>query len=316
LQVNAYLKLSAVVAVATITLKTAAWWLTDSVGLLSDALESLVNLAGALFALWMVVIAARPADEDHPYGHHKAEYFSSGFEGILIFVAALAIMVAAVQRLMAPRPLEALSLGIALSVVSTVLNGVLAWAMMRKAKAHRSIALEGDARHLYTDVWTTCGVVLGLLAAKATGWLWLDPVIAIAVALNVAREGYGLVRRSSDGLMDMAVEPDVKAKVDAVLASFEHPQTIRFDHISTRRAGQRHFLDMHMHMPPSWSLQRAASLRGTVEQALMDAVPGLRATIQLLPSDVEAHAVVADAEQSAAGTQPSAVNPVPILERP
>jgi cation diffusion facilitator family transporter len=294
LQVSSYLKLSAVVAVATIALKTAAWWLTDSVSLLSDAMESLVNLAGALFALWMVVIAARPADDDHPYGHHKAEYFSSGFEGILIFIAALAIMAAAAQRLMAPRPLESLSLGLVLSLISTVLNGALAWAMMRKAKAHRSIALEGDARHLYTDVWTSCGVVLGLLAAKATGWLWLDPVIAIVVALNVAREGYALVRRSSDGLMDMAVEPDVKAKVDAVLASFEHPQTIRFDHINTRRAGQRHFVDMHMHMPPSWSLQRAAALRGSVEQALMTAVPGLRATIQLLPSDVEAHAVVAD----------------------
>jgi cation diffusion facilitator family transporter len=294
LQVSSYLKLSAVVAVATIALKTAAWWLTDSVSLLSDAMESLVNLAGALFALWMVVIAARPADDDHPYGHHKAEYFSSGFEGILIFIAALAIMAAAAQRLMAPRPLESLSLGLVLSLISTVLNGVLAWAMMRKAKAHRSIALEGDARHLYTDVWTSCGVVLGLLAAKATGWLWLDPVIAIAVALNVAREGYTLVRRSSDGLMDMAVEPDVKARVDAVLASFEHPQTIRFDHITTRRAGQRLFVDMHMHMPPSWSLQRAAALRGSVEQALMTAVPGLRATIQLLPSDVEAHAVVAD----------------------
>jgi cation diffusion facilitator family transporter len=294
LQVSSYLKLSAVVAVATIALKTAAWWLTDSVSLLSDAMESLVNLAGALFALWMVVIAARPADDDHPYGHHKAEYFSSGFEGILIFIAALAIMAAAAQRLVAPRPLESLSLGLVLSLISTVLNGALAWAMMRKAKAHRSIALEGDARHLYADVWTSCGVVLGLLAAKATGWLWLDPVIAIAVALNVAREGYTLVRRSSDGLMDMAVEPDVKARVDAVLASFEHPQTIRFDHITTRRAGQRLFVDMHMHMPPSWSLQRAAALRGSVEQALMTAVPGLRATIQLLPSDVEAHAVVAD----------------------
>ncbi len=309
MQVSSYLKLSAVVAVVTIALKTAAWWLTDSVSLLSDAMESLVNLAGALFALWMVVIAARPADDDHPYGHHKAEYFSSGFEGILIFIAALAIMAAAAQRLMAPRPLESLSLGLVLSLISTVLNGALAWAMMRKAKAHRSIALEGDARHLYTDVWTSCGVVLGLLAAKATGWLWLDPVIAIAVALNVAREGYSLVRRSSDGLMDTAVEPEVKAKVDAVLAAFETPSTIRFDHISTRSAGQRRFVDMHMHMPPSWSLQRAAALRGSVEQALMEAVPGLRATIQLLPSDVEAHAVVADAEQQAVATLPPTIAP-------
>ena len=289
MQVRSYLKLSVVVALATITLKTAAWWLTDSVGLLSDAMESVVNLAGATFALWMVVVAARPADEDHHYGHHKAEYFSSGFEGILIFAAALAIIWAAVQRLLAPRPVEQLDLGLGLSVLASVLNGVLAWAMLRKAREHRSMALEGDARHLFTDVWTSLGVVLGLIAAKFSGWLWLDPAIAIAVALNVAREGYALVRRSSEGLMDMAVEPEVHATILEVLEGFAHPKTIRFDHVNTRRAGQRRYVDLHMHMPPSWSLQRAAALRGSVEQALMSAVPGLRATIQLLPSDVEAH---------------------------
>jgi cation diffusion facilitator family transporter len=289
MQVQSYLKLSVVVALATITLKTAAWWFTDSVGLLSDAMESVVNLAGAIFALWMVVVAARPADEDHPYGHHKAEYFSSGFEGILIFVAALAIMWAAVQRLMAPREVGQLNLGLALSVAASVLNGALAWAMLRKAREHRSIALEGDARHLFTDVWTSVGVVVGLVAAKLSGWLWLDPVLAIAVALNVAREGYSLVRRSSEGLMDMAVEPEVTGAIQEVLESFVHPNTIRFDHVSTRRAGQRRFVDLHMHMPPAWTLQRAAALRASVEQALMSAVPGLRASIQLLPMDVEAH---------------------------
>lgn len=289
MQVSSYLKLSVAVAIATIALKTTAWWLTDSVGLLSDAMESGVNLAGALFALWMVTVAARPADDEHPYGHHKAEYFSSGFEGILIFLAALAIVWAAVQRLLDPRPLEQLGLGLALSVVSSILNGLLAWAMLRKAKEHRSMALEGDARHLFTDVWTSAGVVVGLILASLTGWLWLDPTIAIAVALNVAREGYSLVRRSSEGLMDMAVEPEVQAKVDEVLAGFAHPTTLRFDHVWTRRAGQRRYVDLHMHMPPSWSLQRAAALRTSVEQALMSAVPGLRATIQLLPMDVEAH---------------------------
>ncbi len=289
MQVQSYLKLSVVVALATISLKTAAWWFTDSVGLLSDAMESVVNLAGATFALWMVVVAARPADEDHPYGHHKAEYFSSGFEGILIFVAALAIVWAAVQRLMAPREVEQLNLGLALSVAASVLNGALAWAMLRKAREHRSIALEGDARHLFTDVWTSVGVVVGLVAAKLSGWLWLDPVLAIAVAINVAREGYSLVRRSSEGLMDMAVEPEVTGAIQQVLDSFVHPNTIRFDHVSTRRAGQRRFVDLHMHMPPSWTLQRAAALRASVEQALMSAVPGLRASIQLLPMDVEAH---------------------------
>ena len=151
------------------------------------------------------------------------------------------------------------------------------------------MALEADARHLFTDVWTSVGVVIGLLGVAATGWLWLDPVVAIAVAGNVAREGYSLVRQSADGLMDHSLEAEVVQQIDEVLAGFAHPRTLRFDHISTRRAGQRRFVDLHMHMPAGWSLQRAAALRMSVEQALMSAVPGLRATIQLLPMDVEAH---------------------------
>ena len=288
MQVASYLKLSVAVALATMGLKTAAWWLTGSVGLLSDALESLVNLAGAMFALMMVTVAAQPPDEDHPYGHHKAEYFSSGFEGVLILVAALAIIWAAVQRLMAPQPLEALGLGLGLSVLSSVLNGALAYAMLRKAREHRSMALEADARHLFTDVWTSAGVVLGLLAVQATGWLWLDGAIAIALAANIAREGVMLVWRSADGLMDRALEPEVRAEIERTLDGFRH-QAIRFDHVTTRRAGQRRFVDLHMHMPSSWTLGRAAAVRTSVEQALMSAVPGLRASIQLLPMDVEAH---------------------------
>jgi cation diffusion facilitator family transporter len=288
MQVSAYLKLSIAVALATIALKTAAWWVSDSVGLLSDALESLVNLAGAMFALAMVTVAARPPDDEHPYGHHKAEYFSSGFEGVLIFAAALAIVWAAVHRLLDPQPLQAVGLGIALSVVSSALNGALAYSMLRKARQARSIALEGDARHLFTDVWTSAGVVAGLLAAQATGWLWLDPVLAIAVALNILREGASLVSRSAGGLMDQSLEPDARAQIDEVLKGFEH-HAIRFDHVVTRRAGQRRFVDLHMHMPAGWSLGRAAALRTSVEQALMAAVPGLRATIQLLPLNVEAH---------------------------
>jgi cation diffusion facilitator family transporter len=288
MQVVSYLKLSVAVALVTIALKTGAWWITDSVGLLSDAMESLVNLAGAMFALTMVTIAAQPPDEDHPYGHHKAEYFSSAFEGGLIFVAALAIIWAAVQRLRVPQPIAQVGVGLALSVLSSVLNGALAWAMLRKARTARSMALEADARHLYTDVWTSAGVIVGVLAVVATGWLWLDPVIAIAVALNILREGSSLMRRSADGLMDRAVEPDVQRQIDDTLAQFRH-QSIRFDHLTTRSAGSRRFVDLHMHMPPSWTLGRAAAVRASVEQALMAAVPGLRATIQLLPMDVEAH---------------------------
>ena len=288
MQVRSFLWLSVAVALGTMALKTGAWWLTSSVGLLSDALEALVNLAGALFALMMVAVAAQPADAEHPYGHHKAEYFSSGFEGLLILLAALAIIAAAVRRLITPQPIEALGLGLGLSVFASVLNGMLAWAMLRKAREARSVALEADARHLFTDVWTTAGVVVGLGAVIVTGWTWLDPVVAIAVAANIVREGGRLVWRASQGLMDRAVEADVRAQIERTLAEFAHP-AIRFDHVVTRRAGQRRFVDLHMHMPSSWSLGRAASLRGSVEQALMSAVPGLRASIQLLPMDVEAH---------------------------
>ncbi|MEW6694412.1 MAG: cation diffusion facilitator family transporter [Pseudomonadota bacterium] len=284
---------SVAVALSTIALKTLAWWLTDSVGLLSDAMESVVNLASAMFGLWMVTVAARPADDDHPYGHHKAEYFSSGFEGILIIAAALGILWAAASRLWAPQPLQRLDWGLALSVLSSALNGGLAWVMLRASRVHRSMALEADARHLLTDVWTSAGVVVGLALAWLSGWLWLDALVAMGVALNIAREGVHLLWRSTQGLMDEAVEPEVRTAIDDVLVGFAHQRNgsdiIRFDHVHTRKAGQRRYVDLHMHMPASWTLGRAAALRTSVEQALMSAVPGLRATIQLLPSDVEAH---------------------------
>ena len=293
MQAKTLLKLSVVAAVATIAMKTGAWWLTGSVGLLSDAMESFVNLASAIFGLVMVTIAARPADEDHPYGHHKAEYFSSGFEGALIIAAAGGIIWTAVHRLYDPQPLEQVGWGLALSVASSGLNGLLAWVMFRSAREHRSIALEADARHLVTDVWTSVGVVVGIAAVQVSGWLWLDPVVAIGVALNILWEGFHLMWRSSQGLMDEAVEPEVMATIRQTLDGFEHQrgdtQIIRFDHITTRKAGQRRFVDLHMHMPSTWSLGRAAAVRTSVEQALMSAVPGLRASIQLLPSDVEAH---------------------------
>lgn len=278
------------VALVTIVLKTLAWHLTGSVGLLSDALESFVNLAGAVFALAMVTVASRPADEDHPYGHHKAEYFSSGFEGILIVGASVAIFWAAAHRLSAPQPLEQVGGGLALSVASSALNGVLAWLMFRSAREHRSVALEADARHLVTDVWTSAGVVVGIGAAGATGWLWLDAVVAMAVALNILKEGAHMVWRASQGLMDAAIEPDAQGAIDATLRDFAQgePQ-LRFDHLVTRQAGQRRFAGLHMHVPADWSLGRAAQLRGAVEAALMRAVPGLRVTIELLPVGVEAY---------------------------
>lgn len=283
---------SIAVAGVTIALKTLAWVVTGSVGLLSDAMESFVNLASAMFALAMVTVAARPADDDHPYGHHKAEYFSSGFEGILIVGVSGGILWAAGHRLMDPQPIEQLGWGLGLSVLSSALNGFLAWLMFRSAREYRSIALEADARHLVTDVWTSAGVLVGIAGAALTGWLWLDALAAIAVALNILKEGVELVWRSSQGLMDSAVEPEVQATIDVTLQQFvlsQAPGAVRFDHVSTRRAGQRQFVDMHLHMPADWTLRHAAELRGQVERALMTAVPGLRATIELLPTDVEAH---------------------------
>jgi cation diffusion facilitator family transporter len=191
---------SVVVALVTIALKTAAWYITGSVGLLSDAMESFVNLASALFGLAMVTIAQRPADTEHPYGHHKAEYFSSGFEGALIVGAAVAIIWAGGHRMFNPQPLQQVGWGLVLSIVSSGLNGLLAWVMFRAAKKHRSIALEADARHLVTDVWTSAGVVIGIGAVALTGWLWLDALVAIGVALNILREGFHLMWRFVPGL--------------------------------------------------------------------------------------------------------------------
>lgn len=286
MRVATLLRLSVATAVVTIVLKTGAWWVTGSVGLLSDALESLVNLASALFALAMVTIAARPADEDHPFGHTKAEYFSSAFEGLMIAAAAIAIAWAAIGRFLHPQPLESVGVGLALSIVSSALNGLLAARMLAESRRHRSIALEADARHLYTDVWTSAGVVVGVVGVQLTGWLWLDPAVAIGVAINIIREGARVVWVSVDGLMDKALEPDVQERIDRTLARFAET-SVRFDDLVTRRAGSRRFLDVHMHVPASWTLGRAAALRGEVEQALMSEVAGLRASIQLLPSNVE-----------------------------
>ncbi len=287
------LAVSVAVAMVTIVLKTLAWYVTDSVGLLSDAMESLVNLASAIFGLVMVTIATRPADDDHPYGHHKAEYFSSGFEGVLIIAAALGIIWAASHRLFDPQPVQQLGWGLSLSIASSALNGLLAWVMFRAAREHRSIALEADARHLVSDVWTSAGVVVGLVLVHFSGWLWLDALVAIGVALNILREGVHLMWRSAQGLMDEALEPETRAVIDQTLSTFagEHgaDTPIRFDHVSTRKSAQRSFVDLHMHVPADCTLGHAAELRNRLERMLMQAVPGLRATIQLLPTDVEAH---------------------------
>lgn len=270
-------------------------------GLISDAMESFVNLASAMFALAMVTIAERPADDDHPYGHHKAEYFSSGFEGILIVGAAVAILWVSVHRLLSPQPLEQLGWGLTLSVVSSGFNAGLAFLLFRAARVHRSIALEADGRHLMTDVWTSAAVVVGIVGVQLSGWLWLDPLLAIGVALNIVREGVKLVWRSSQGLMDEAVDPQtlatVRATIDAFAARMPEGRQLRFDDMVTRSAGQRRFADLHMHVPGEWTLQHAADMRDDLEKSLMNAVPGLRVTIQLLPLTMEARATQAGEHQ-------------------
>ncbi|WP_409517358.1 cation diffusion facilitator family transporter [Diaphorobacter sp.] len=293
------LRASVGVAVLTIVLKTLAWWLTGSVGMLSDALESFVNLAGAVFALSMVTIAQRPADEDHPYGHHKAEFFSSGFEGILIIGASIAILWAAVNRLLNPQPLEQISWGVVLLVLSSACNGGLAWLMLRAARVHHSKALEGDARHLFTDVWTSAGVLVGMVGAALTGWHWLDPVVAMLVALNILREGSSMLWESSQGLMDEALPPEQLQRVQQLLERYstEYDGKVRFDSLISRRAGSRNYVDLHMHMPAAWTLGRAAKLRSDVEAALMQIVPNLRAGIEVLPLGQDTVFEAAQAEQ-------------------
>ena len=278
------LSLSIGAALATIALKSAAWWLTGSVGFLSDALESLVNIAGASFALLMVSLAQMPPDADHPFGHGKAEYFSAAFEGMLIFVAALAILAASVERLLNPQPLGALGWGTTLSVLASLINFAVARLLFQVGRAHRSVALEADARHLMADVWTTAAVVVGVGLAWFSGLYWLDPLVAIAVALNILREGWHLMRRSVDGLMDRALDDDEIARIEAVLASFR-PRGCHFDNLRTRAAGAMRFALVDMRVPGHWSVEQAHDLADEVEEAVLRAGILLDTHVEPIDSD-------------------------------
>ncbi|WP_018912659.1 cation diffusion facilitator family transporter [Thiomonas sp. FB-6] len=281
-----YLYVSLAAAFGVIALKLGAWRLTGSVGFLSDALESLVNVVAAGFALLMVAIAGRPPDTDHPYGHTKAEYFSSALEGLLIGVAALGIAAEAVRRLLAPHPVHMVAAGAVLNVAATLINLAVARWMLGGAQRLRSIVLEADARHLLADVWTSVGVVLGVALVPLTGWLWLDPVVGIVVAGHIVGEAWRLVARSVDGLMDRSLPDSDLAEVEQVLRQFRC-EDLRFDHVRTRRAGTRRFVGMHMHMPAQWSLGRAADCRLQVERALTQRIAGLVVTIEMLPQGQE-----------------------------
>jgi cation diffusion facilitator family transporter len=259
-------------AVATIALKAAAWWLTGSVGLLSDALESFVNLAAAIVTLAMLTVAARPPDEEYAYGYSKAEYFASGLEGTLILVAAVLIGIAAVERLLAPQPLERVGVGLAVSIVASAVNLGAARVLARAGRHYGSIALEAGAKHLMTDVWTSAGVVVGVALVALTGWLWLDPVIALAVAAHIVWAGVGIVRRSVVGLLDRALPETERRTIEAVLDRFR-PQGIEFHALRTRAAAGRSFVSMHVLVPGAWSVQRGHDVVEEIEARVRDAVP-------------------------------------------
>lgn len=279
-----YAWLSIAAALSTILLKSLAWRLTDSVGLLSDAIESFVNLAGALMALGMLSVAARPADDDHPYGHTKAEYFSSAFEGFLIVVAAIWIAIAAVERLLNPRPIEAASIGLGVAAVATIINYATARVLMTVGHEARSIALEADARHLLTDVWTSIGVIAGVGLVWVTGWLWFDPTIALLVAANIVWTGWHLAGRSAAGLMDAALPDSELKQIEAVLASYR-PQGLEFHAIRTRQAGARAFITMHVLVPGAWTVQHGHDWSERIEADLRRALPGVHVTTHLEPKE-------------------------------
>jgi len=277
-----YALISIFAALATIGLKGGAYVLTGSVGLLSDALESLVNLLAAIVALWALWVAARPADEEHAYGHTKAEYFSSGFEGALVVIAAASILATAIPRLMDPRPVEDVGVGLAISALASVINLGVARVLFGAGRRYHSITLEADAHHLMTDVWTSVGVILGVGAAAATGWDVLDPLIAIAVAVNVVWTGIGLLRRSMLGLLDTALPEPERRSIAAVLAAHTG-DGVQFHALRTRQAGARRFVSLHVLVPGEWTVQRGHDYLERLEEEIRGAVPNSTVFTHLEP---------------------------------
>jgi len=273
MQLERYAWLSIAAAVATITLKAFAWWLTGSVGLLSDALESVVNLAAAVLALSMLRLAASPPDADHPYGFSKAEYFSAGIEGALIVLAAAGIVWAAIPRLITPRSLDMPLAGIALTVIASAINLAVAMVLLRAGREHHSITLEADGRHLLTDVWTSAGVIVGVALVFATGWLHLDPLIAIAVAVHILWTGFGLMRRSVRGLLDPAISSEDQGEIAKLIAEYSRRYGISFHAVRTRQAGARRFVSFHLLVPDAWTVAQAHQLSEEIEARMRSMVP-------------------------------------------
>ncbi len=274
--------LAVAAALATIALKTVAWWVTGSVGLLSDAAESVVNLVAAIVALVALKVAAKPADKNHNFGHSKAEYFSAAVEGIMIFVAAAVIIVFAIQRFLAPRDLTDVGLGLVISLVAAGINGAVALVLIRAGRRYRSITLRADGRHLMTDLWTSVGVVLGVALVGLTGWNWLDPLLAIAVGINILWTGYGLVRESMDGLMDVSLPKEDNDRIHEILAGHRH-EGMDFHAVRTRESGARQFMEMHMLVPGLWTVQEGHDAMEDLIEEINAEFPDLRVTGHLEP---------------------------------
>lgn len=277
-----YAWLSIAAAVTTITMKTVAWQVTGSVGLLSDAAESIVNLAAAILALCMLSIAARPPDENHQFGHDKAEYFSAAVEGVLIFLAAVLIIISAVGRLLHPRDLESLSIGVVISSLAAVVNGVVGMILIRAGRKHRSPTLVADGKHLWTDVVTSVGVIVAIILVWFTGWLVLDPIVALAVGVNIIVTGVKLVRDSTQGLMDVTLPDEENSTIANILAGFSSKDVL-FHGLRTRMSGSQRFAVVDILVPGSWTVRRSHDLIEEVEAALDKALPGIQIQIHLEP---------------------------------
>lgn len=300
----AYGWLSFAAAIVTIALKTYAWWLTDSVGLLSDALESLINLVAAIIMIAVLSVSSRPPDDDHAYGHEKIEYFSSGAEGIMILLAAFSIGITAWERLWHPQPLQALDIGIAISIAASVVNLVVAQILIRVGKRRHSITLEADGKHLMTDVWTTVGILLGIgLIAAADyfqvsrdwalqlglqDWVILDPIIAILVAINIVWAGIHLLQRTASGLLDAALPNEEQAAIIEILEQFVVSDRITYHALRTRYAGARRFMSVHILVPGSWTVQQGHDLVETIELQLMTLFDHLDIDTHLEPIEDQA----------------------------
>ena len=277
-----YAFLSIAAAILTIGLKLGAYLLTNSIGFLSDAMESGVNLVAAVFAVWALTYAAKPPDEEHVFGHSKAEYFSSGFEGALILVAAVSIAIAAIPRLIHPQPLEQVSIGLLLSIIASAINGGVALILLKAGKRLHSITLRADAHHLLTDVWTSVGVILGLLLVSLTGWLIIDPLIAILVAINIVWTGTKLIQESSSALLDASIPLPERQIIDELLSAYDCQQ-VQFHAIRTRMAGMRRFISFHVLVPGAWTVQQGHDLCEEIESKICQSLPNMNVLIHLEP---------------------------------